>query len=980
MSSGFGPRSAPTFSQGTAPRGYVAGIGRGAIGFSTRSDIGPGTNASGSKVGASSSLGIVPPTLSVVGVNGTSAPRIGTNVADAQFGVAPAGYVAGRGRAMGALAYDQKELITTNDHSVTAPENSSIAFTGDSSLDREDAEADQIYSAVDARIDSRRLKRKTDDLLEGSNRRPRICDQFSDLKATLAKVTTEEWDALPEVGDHSLKLTQKSRFANTTTAIPDSFLSNSKLGQDTALHRASAGDDIGTKNVLAGMAAARESKLGSKLDRLSDDVTGQTVVDPQGYMTSLGSIKVSSNAEVGDVKRARLLLSSVTSTNPQHAPGWIAAARLEEVAGKSGAARRLAEQGCKSCPDSEDLWLECARLHDGRAAQSVLARAVLVLPHNTKIWLAAAALESDIPRRKVVLRRALELVPSSPELWRAAIELEDTENAKILLGRAVECVPHSVEMWLALARIETHTNARQVLNRMRQVLPTEPLTWLTASRLEEAHGAQMDTINKIVARMLAALRQGQVVTGRDEWLKQAIICETADAPLTCRSLVKATIEQDVATEDRLDTWAADAEALLTKSPPYPVTARALLDYAVDAFPTDRGLWSSLITLEREHGKSSDVMNVLRRAVEACPTVEVFWLMAAKHAWKGSNSDTRPGITDARIILEKASAENPHSEPIWLAAAKLEWESNEPARARALLSKARITASSPRVWVKSLLLERDQGETKTLVDLAESGLKEYPKEFKLYLIAGQVCEEDLNQLNDARELYKRGTENCHKCAPMWVHLSLLEERDGNMNKARAVLEKGRSRMHGIDGEDMLWLFGTRLERRAGNEQAAVTLLAHGLQRLPNSGLLWSEDLLTCSKAAQKSKSIDALKRCENNAQVVLAIGRLFIRDRKTEKARKWIERAASLQPKLGDAWAHLYSFELQIHAQLFDRDVPKEELEQQQDVLNNIEKRCMEAEPNRGELWNSIHKRTENRHKSPVAILKRCVAEITKNIL
>lgn len=32
--------------------------------------------------------------------------------------------------------------------------------------------------------------------------------------------------------------------------------------------------------------------------------------------------------------QARLLLKSVTSTNPKHGPGWIAAARVEEYAGK----------------------------------------------------------------------------------------------------------------------------------------------------------------------------------------------------------------------------------------------------------------------------------------------------------------------------------------------------------------------------------------------------------------------------------------------------------------------------------------------------------------------------------------------------------------------------------------------------------------------------------------------------------------------
>ncbi len=63
-------------------------------------------------------------------------------------------------------------------------------------------------------------------------------------------------------------------------------------------------------------------------------VTGQTVVDPKGYLTDLGRFKVASDAEIGDIKKARQLLKSVINTNPKHAPGWVAAARLEEVAGE----------------------------------------------------------------------------------------------------------------------------------------------------------------------------------------------------------------------------------------------------------------------------------------------------------------------------------------------------------------------------------------------------------------------------------------------------------------------------------------------------------------------------------------------------------------------------------------------------------------------------------------------------------------------
>jgi hypothetical protein len=71
----------------------------------------------------------------------------------------------------------------------------------------------------------------------------------------------------------------------------------------------------------------------------ADSVTGQTVVDPKGYMTELSGVRVSSDSDIQDIKKARLLLKSVIQTNPKHGPGWIAAARLEEVAGRIQSAR-----------------------------------------------------------------------------------------------------------------------------------------------------------------------------------------------------------------------------------------------------------------------------------------------------------------------------------------------------------------------------------------------------------------------------------------------------------------------------------------------------------------------------------------------------------------------------------------------------------------------------------------------------------------
>ena len=173
---------------------------------------------------------------------------------------------------------------------------------------------------------------------------------------------------------------------------------------------------------------------------MADSVTGQTVVDPKGYLTDMKSIKISSDAEISDIKKARLLLKSVTNTNPRHAPGWIAAARLEELvstysirlslhavtayiaaslrhlksctatslasssdkapvadcgetpvvvqAGKQSQARLLLQKGCEFCPTSDDIWLEASRMQSNPdSAKAMLARGVAALPNSIKLWL-----------------------------------------------------------------------------------------------------------------------------------------------------------------------------------------------------------------------------------------------------------------------------------------------------------------------------------------------------------------------------------------------------------------------------------------------------------------------------------------------------------------------------------------------------------------------------------------------------------------
>jgi pre-mRNA-processing factor 6 len=582
------------------------------------------------------------------------------------------------------------------------------------------------------------------------------------------------------------------------------------------------------------------------------------------------------------------------------------------------------------------------------------------IPNSVKLWLYAAEIEEDPDKKKVVLRRALEFIPNSVKLWRTAIELESAVDARIMLARAVECVPTSVDMWLALAKLESYDNARKVLNQAREAIPTEPSIWITAAKLEEAHGNGM-VVDRIIEKTLASLTQYQVVINRDFWLREAEACETAGAVLTCASIVKNVLHIGVDEEDRKRTWMDDAEACLQRVPPMLETARAIYQHAINVYPSKKSIWMAAAMMEKEHGSVETLAKILTEAVRKCPTAEVLWLMAAKERWLAGD------VSGARSTLVEAFGANPNSEQIWLAAIKLEWENDEIQRARILLAKARDRAPTERVWMKSALLEREVGDVHAELTLLDEAIGMYPSFAKYYMMAGQACTELLHELVRAKTYYQRGIESCPDCVTLWILMAQLEERSKGIIRARSVMETARLK---FPRNEELWLHSVRFERKIpGNERLADALMARAMQECGDSGLLWAEEVSTCSKQQQKSKSIDALKKCDNDPLVIVAVANLFARDRKYDKARKWLERAVTLAPRLGDAWVHWYAFELR------QADIGKGSVPQYEEILA----KCVAAEPNRGELWCGMAKRTEHRRKGVGFVLKKAAEELLNAI-
>ena len=90
-------------------------------------------------------------------------------------------------------------------------------------------------------------------------------------------------------------------------------------------------------------------------------------------------------------------------------------------------------------------------------------------------------------------------------------------------------------------------------------------------------------------------------------------------------------------------------------------------------------------------------------------------------------------------------------------------------------------------------------------------------------------------------------------------------------------------------------------------------------------------------------MNALKHNDSNADLFLAIAKVFWVERKGEKIRKWIENAVTINKDNGDAWAHMIRFDMEFNNGNIDDTV----------------KRFLEADPRHGEMWIREAKKVEN---------------------
>jgi pre-mRNA-processing factor 6 len=802
---------------------------------------------------------------------------------------------------------------------------------------------------VDLYMDERRKKKKEkkemETLLKMRNEKPTIRQTFSDIRSELRKLSKDDWEKIPDIQDFTLKKRKIERYApntdsNLERALNDSQMVNSiepgKLGMETPINNSDIVNDLGK---------AKNSVLSVVFDKMSDKVSGMNSVNPIGYLTEMNNVfKVNTSGDVQDFKKARVILKSILNTDPKNIGGWIAAARLEELDGKLAQARSIITQAAENILNSEDIWLEAARLHNPEDGKLILAKGISHLPTSKKLWLAAADIEKDKSKKSKVLRKALENLPIEEEIWKRAIELENEEEAKLLLYRAVECIPHNVDMWLALAKLENFNKAKLILNKARKALPTDHSIWVHAAKLEEAQNGEICKAEELIERGIKTLAKNGKIVSKETWLDEARKCEMSGSLKTCSGILKAAIKEDLQNidEEKKQLWVDYAEESKHKGC---IETFRIIYHTLLAREDDLQLWMSLLQFEKKYGNKLTQETTLKKAVDVCPENEILWLMYAKHKWETES------IEAAKKLLEEASITHPNNEPIILAKVKLLREENNFKEAESVLCNARREIDTEKVWMQSIQLMRELNKLTEAEEICKEAVNKFKTFPKFWMILAQLKiqrgEENSNSetakafKEEAVKILESGLEENKKNPVLYTLICKLLIELNREAVARRIFETG---IKNLPNNDYLLGEFIKFEWKSKNYSIVNSLLSKGLKDIPTSGILWSMAIDLEKPHLKHSKAADALSHVDNNEMVMTAIAKVYIKEKNMEKTRKWFENAIRINPDYADAWLYYYKAEI---------------LYGDENKANDILKRCEEAKPKHGEIWQNFSKKPGN---------------------
>ena len=410
-----------------------------------------------------------------------------------------------------------------------------------------------------------------------------------------------------------------------------------------------------------------------------------------------------------------------------------------------------------------------------------------------------------------------------------------------------------------------------------------------------------------------------------------------------------------------------------------VLAQRLLHRARELLGTERIVLKSAL-LERELGQADETLRLLEEGIVRYPHYPKYYLMAGQCC-----AEDKRDLVKAREYFLRGLKANVACVPLWISLIRLEEQGKGVVKARPTGEMARVKVpSNDEIWLECIRLERRAGNEKLAENLMAQAIRECPASGRLWSEILLTCPKTQRKARAIDAIKKCDKQD----AVVVLAVARLFEQSARYRKAQTWYERALSLQPTL-GDAWVYYFAfqyvmyfrAELARDGSKRKKGLTLGNGSDPEADGALMVTTVDENGEGGAGATSSSGSRRRRYGDDHMDGVDDDEDEDADRDanetTASAAKTSNGGTSAEP---DAYLH----EIAQHAvaaggaALATASTSASTAAAAEDervaALRHTVQRCIDAEPNRGELWCPLRKRTDLRRRSVAEVLLLAVEQ------
>lgn len=704
-----------------------------------------------------------------------------------------------------------------------------------------------------------------------------IKQQFSLLKQDLAQVSMDEWAALPEVGDLTRKNKRQrllDQQLQRTYAAPDTLIASSgQKRQLTATQDEVTISDIESwekravnltdleksRLVMASLrmtqplnpelwlSSAKVEEDANNLEEAREFVAKGCALNPSSDDLWLENIRL--NRAMG-TRVCKAIMSNALQHKPTSERLWMAAIELENSADYNSR-RKIAMKALEYIPDNKKLWQLLVDLESSEEDKArILTRATDLCKDHWPFWLALVDLLEHAEAKKI-LNKARKALNKERMAWVNALQQEEKgnelatiEKLTMIMTRGLHelsknGVSRSLEEWLQ----DSVNSLESGYPKTARAIANAALSQSEADLVLLAD--HLSTVYPLVAAFILGFITEKNPQAIRLWIKLfGVLKANNDSSLyeTYHRAIEANPQNEI-----LPLMLAKDQWLVGDI----VSARKTLSEACEKFPGSEQVWVARMKFEVRTAHLSEACGVSKAALVALRSSSRLWY---KHIHilracqlKGLDSVTEEDvekksqeavelhtheklflqrsqillssgrIPEARDLLSAATKTLPKSPLLWLLLSDIDMSNGAIARARSVLDSALLNMpAEPSLWIAKIELEVSQGDLIIARQLINKTLKQFPSSADVWILHLKM----IPKMSHRKTAFLDALRQTNNSSDILLAIGWFFWVDGKFSKAKSWFDRALA-TDKTNGDAYAWLYCFEKEHGIDKELHEIT---------------------------------------------------------------------------------------------------------------------------------------------------------------